>query len=66
MFEEIIENITKSDSLFAPTFVNDYILPHVNFDGHCLLNNNISIPKKVCFLHTKSIVMRFKHGFYIK
>ena len=51
MFEEIIENITKSDSLFAPTFVNDYILPHVNFDGHCLLNNNISIPKKVIYIY---------------
>ena len=29
MSEESIENITKSNSLFAPTFVNHYILPDV-------------------------------------
>ena len=40
--EENIENITKSDSNFAPTFVNHYVLPDINFNGHCLIN--ISIP----------------------
>ena len=39
MSEENIENITKSDNFFAPTFVNDCILQDVNFDGHCLINN---------------------------
>ena len=34
--EERIENIAKSDSLFAPTFVNNYILPDVNFNGHII------------------------------
>ena len=34
MSEESIENITKSNSLFAPTYVNRYILPDVNFNGH--------------------------------
>ena len=42
MSEENIENITKSDSNFAPTFVNHYVLPDINFNGHCLINNNIS------------------------
>ena len=46
MSDESIENVAKSDSLFAPTFFNHYILPNVNFHGHCLINNNISIPKK--------------------
>ena len=59
MSEGNIENITNSDSLFAPTFVNHYILPDVNFNGHYLINN-ISIKKKsnkfIYFLHTKSMV----------
>ena len=46
MSEEIIENIAKSNSIFAPSFVNHYILPDVNFNGHCLINN-ISFTKKV-------------------
>ena len=46
MSEEGIENITKSDSNFAPTFVDHLILPVINFNGHCLIKSNISIPKK--------------------
>ena len=46
MSEEKIENITKSESNFAPTFVNHHVLPDINFDRHCLVNN-IYIPKKV-------------------
>ena len=37
MSEENIENITKSNSLFAPTFVNNCILPDVIFNEHCLI-----------------------------
>ena len=37
MLEENIENITKSDSNFAPTFVDHNLLPHINFNGHCLI-----------------------------
>ena len=56
MPEENIENITKSDSNFAPTFVDHHILPDINFNGNWLIKNNISIPKKVIyFLQTKSI-----------
>ena len=46
MSEEKIENIAKSESNFAPTFVNHHVLPDINFDRHCLVNN-IYIPKKV-------------------
>ena len=46
MSEENIENITKSESNFAPTFVNHHVLPDINFDRHCLVNN-IYIPKIV-------------------
>ena len=46
MSEENTENITKSENLFAPIFVNNHISPEIDFNGHCLINN-ISIPKKV-------------------
>ena len=36
MSEENIENITKSDSNFAPTFVDHHLLPDINFNEHCL------------------------------
>ena len=66
MSEGNIENITNSDSLFAPTFVNHYILPDVNFNGH-YLTNNISITKKVINLYISYIQNPWlKHGFYIK
>ena len=44
MSEENIENITKTDSNFALAFVDHHVLPDINFNGHCLINNNISIP----------------------
>ena len=47
MSEENTENISKSDSLFAPILVDHHVLPDINFNGHCLINNNISISKKV-------------------
>ena len=46
-----IETITKSDSNFAPTFVDHHILPGMNFNGHYLMKNNISILKKVINLY---------------
>ena len=46
MSEENIENITKSNSNFAPNFVDHHLLPDMNFNGHCLINN-IFISKKV-------------------
>ena len=47
MSEESIESVTKLNNLFAPIFVNHCTLPDVNFNGHWLINNDISIPKKV-------------------
>ena len=45
MPQENIENITKSDSNFAPTFVDHHSLRDINFSVNCLINT-ISIPKK--------------------
>ena len=50
MSEENIVNITKSDSNFAPTFVDHHLLTDIKFNGHCLINN-ISIPKKIINLY---------------
>ena len=41
MSEESIENMTKSDSNFAPTLVDHHLLPNMNFNGHCLIKNYI-------------------------
>ena len=46
MLEENIKNITKLDSNFPPTFVDHHVLADINFNGHCLINNKISVPKK--------------------
>ena len=50
MSEEIIKNITKSESNFAQTFVDHCVLLDINFNGHCFINN-IYIPKKVINIH---------------
>ena len=51
MSEKNIQNITKSNSNFAPNFVDPHLLPDINFTGRCLMNNNISLPKKVINLY---------------
>ena len=51
MSEENIENITKSDGSFAPTFVDHCLLLDTNFDEHCLIKNKISISQKVTNLY---------------
>ena len=66
MSEKSVEIITKSDSNFAPTFVYHHTLPGINFNGHCLIENNIYIPKKnkpIYFLHTRSSIKKFQHSF---
>ena len=40
------DNLIKSNSNFAPIFVDQHVLPDIGFNGHCLINN-IYIPKKV-------------------
>ena len=49
--KKILKNITKSDSKFAPTFFDHHVLPDINFNGHCLIKSNISIPKKLMQLY---------------
>ena len=51
MTEENIQNIAKSDSNFASTFVEHHILQEIIFNGHCLMKNNIFIPKKITNLY---------------
>ena len=51
MSGESIENITKSDNNFAPTFVDHHSLPYTNFNGRCWIKNNLSIPKNVTKLY---------------
>ena len=57
MSEESIKNITKSESNFGPTFVDHHLLPDMNFNGHCLIKNNISINKKVINLYISYILL---------
>ena len=72
MSEEDNENITKWDSNFASTLIDHYLLPDINFNGHCLKENNIYIFKKsnksIYFLHTKSPPpkKKIKYTFYIR
>ena len=56
MSEENIENITESESNFAPTIVDHHLLPDIHFNGHCLINN-ISIPKKVIKIYINMIFL---------
>ena len=56
MSEESIENVTKWDSNYAPTFVDHHLLSDIyhyyqTFNGHCWINDNISIPEKVINLY---------------
>ena len=54
--KKILKIQTESDSLFAPTFVDHYKLPYLNFNGHCLINNIISTRKKVINLYIYCIL----------
>ena len=45
--EESIENTTKSNINFTPNVVDQHVLPGINFNGHCLIKKNISIPRKI-------------------
>ena len=37
MSEDNIENINKSDSNFARTFLDHHLSPDMSFNGHCLI-----------------------------
>ena len=38
--EKSVENLTTSDSNFAPTLISYYPLPDIKFNVHCLIDNN--------------------------
>ena len=62
MSEEYVENITKSDSNFAPNFGDHHVLPDIIFNGHCLIKSNISIPEKVIHLNISyTIGLQLRH-----
>ena len=39
MSEESIGYITQSDKTFKPSFVDHHLLPDINFNEHCLIND---------------------------
>ena len=57
--EVSIENITESGSNFESTFVDHHSWRDINFNGHYLIKNDISIPIKakclvtIQFFHTE-------------
>ena len=57
--EEIIENVTKLSIIFVPSFVNHCLIPDEIFNGNCLINNFISIPKKVMNIHISYILNQY-------
>ena len=54
--KENIENKTRSDSNFVPTFVDPQVLSDIHFNGCYLINNNIHILKKVIILYISYIL----------
>ena len=56
MSGENVENITKSGSDFVAIFVDYHVLPDTIFNGHCLINKNISITKQVINLYTSYVL----------
>ena len=51
MSQESIENMPKSDINLAPTSVDEHLLPSMNFNGQCLIKNDIFVHKKVINLY---------------
>ena len=49
--EESIENITTSDRNFGRYLINYYPLANVEFNGHCLVNNNTAASIKIINLY---------------
>ena len=43
MSEKDIENMIKSDSHFAPIFVDHHVLPYIDLNEHCKYNKYINI-----------------------
>ena len=56
-------NVMARESInnFAPVSVDHHSIPDMNFNGHCLIKNNISIPKK-----EKNLCISYTHISYIR
>ena len=65
MSEGNIENITKWDSNFGRTFVDRHELPNINFNSHCLVKNNIFIPKKLINIYISDILNQWSRDLNI-
>ena len=65
MSEENIQNIIKSGSNFAPTIVDHHLLPEINFNGHCSINNT-NISKKLVNLYISYTYHKYKNSGYDK
>ena len=46
MSEESLENLTTLDNTFVPILINYCILPDLKFNGHCLINDDVFIPRE--------------------
>ena len=60
MSEESLQNITKWDSNFTPTFVDHHSLPDINFYGDCLIKViflSLKRNKSIYFWHTRSSIV---------
>ena len=65
MSEKNIENITKSDSNFAPTFGDHHLLLDISFNAHCVINN-IYIKSNEYISYTLNPLSRNLNIFYVK
>ena len=66
MSEESLQNITKSDINFAPTFFDHHSLPDINFYGDCLIKMiflSLKNNKPIYFWHTRSSIKSFNTDF---
>ena len=43
-------------AIFSPAFADHHLLPGINFNGHCLIKSNISIPKKIINIYISYIL----------
>ena len=59
MSGESIENITKTENTFVLTLINHSLL-YIKFNRHCLINNNISIPRKIINMYISYIIDTWK------
>ena len=50
------ENIELTDWPFAPHSVDHHAYSDMNLNRHCLINNNVSIPKNVINLYISYIL----------